>query len=83
MNLFLEKKNQLPTKIKQYRSFKELTFRLDLGCRAYKIGFFYKPTSESIGLKFNIFNYVYKVLLQDLKNKNINNLIKKLFYKIP
>ena len=58
---FLWEKKSI-TKIKEYGFFKESTFRLDLSRRAYKIGFLYKPTSESIGIKFNIFNFDYAVI---------------------
>ena len=50
----------LDNKDKDFGTFKESTFGLDIKRRAYKIGIFYKPTSESIGIKFNIFNFDYK-----------------------
>ena len=42
-----------------YGTLKETVFGLDLKRRAYNVGFFYKPTSKSVGIKFNIFNFDY------------------------
>ena len=76
----MEKKNPLP-KIKEYGFLKESTFRLDLSRRAYKIGFLYKPTSESIGIKFNIINFDYAGIASRFE-KLKNNLITKMIYAI-
>ncbi len=57
--LNLESYLNLNNKDKDYGSFKESVFGLDLKRRAYNVGFFYKPTSKSIGIKFNIFNFDY------------------------
>ena len=57
--LNLESYLNLDNHDKEYGSFRESTFGLDLNRRAYKIRFFYKPNNGIIGLKFNIFNFNY------------------------
>ena len=49
----------LDSKDKDYGYFKETTLGFDIKRRAYKMGFFYKPNSKIIGIRFNIFNFDY------------------------
>ena len=46
----------------EYGQFKDPTYSLDISRRAYSLGAFYKPSSESLGIQFNIFNFDYSGL---------------------
>ena len=67
--LSLESYLNLNNKDKDYGSFKESVFGLDFKRRAYNVGFFYKPTTKSIGIKFNIFNFDYSGFAPSFRKK--------------
>ena len=67
--LSLESYLNLNNKDKDYGSFKESVFGLDFKRRAYNVGFFYKPTSKSVGIKFNIFNFDYSGFAPSFRKK--------------
>ena len=42
-----------------YGNFEKFSYGLDIKRRAYNLGLYYKPESETVGFQFQIFNFNY------------------------